>query len=1102
MKKLFSLIFIIFVLTLSNIFCIDFIIDNGVEKYGFDATYDFLDIADFYNDIEKYRSDAEYDFLDLDNADLYNNYFINVNALKDEDDEHLDYIIISLNEFIAKYPNNYLILNAYYLIGESYVLKSFIQNKKTNLKNKEFSDLLLKAIFNYEYVISLMKNPNSYLALNAKLRIAEAYLNLNDFNKTSKICSKFPSNYWLKQDFAYLQIINYIKFLNDSGKYNKDDLLFLENFIQQNTQIYNENSRMALGFLSFILGSYDKAIECFKTCNSNNATYFLARCYTKKNQDLFALGENKKLIDDPVYANLAALGVCENLYNLKDYKTAISNFLQFQDKYQNDIAKNYVNYKIACCYINTKDYLKSIEYLSKINENAPGNIIKSNDGEVNLYFMSLYLIGYSYYELKRYDEASVFFEKAANLVNNKQTRLKINLILAWIKYIKNDFEKAENILENSIKSDVSLTEVIIKMHAFLADLKYQKGDLEAAKQDYKAVVDKSSQLKSANLNYLLTKAFFMLNYISYNRNEYNVIATDYQFLLNELRLTLDPKDKNSKNIKSYFIIADTCYRFNYFKEAKNLFSKIANVYIKDDLIYVEAINGLAWCELKEKNYEKAIEYKKIIQEILTKSNTVTDDLKYLNSYDLANLYFMKKDYLKAIEFYEYFLKISPIEEYNISAYLNLGNCYYMSEYYSEALNKWQEAIKKYPNNKKSLSITYKVADTYYKSGKYAEAIEMYKFICSKYDKNIPEVIDSKLRIAQSYYNNKKYDQAITEFLDFIKQYPATEKTSEAITQLESTLYKRQEYNAYLKGLKTVQIKIAEDFETAFRSFIQANPKLKLTTSLILDIGTHYFEEGEYEKAIPWLQRFLNSNNYSLLEASKLETAIYYISESYYFLKNYSEASRNYQIFITNFIKSKNIEKAYIRLGTSYFNLKMYDKCIHVYEQFNVLFPKSENLKLVAYNLGLAYRESDDIEKSCLAFLNFYKLSDARDEDAIQVVLEVVESYANVREYNKAIEVLRFITPYLSDEKRIYAQYKIADCYEKQFKTDKTIEEYSKLLSMAPKENTTRLSGLVKLAEIYENKNMKENADSIYREILLYTTNKDWIRSINARLGNK
>ena len=307
--------------------------------------------------------------------------------------------------------------------------------------------------------------------------------------------------------------------------------------------------------------------------------------------------------------------------------------------------------------------------------------------------------------------------------------------------------------------------------------------------------------------------------------------------------------------------------------------------------------------------------------------------------------------------------------------------------------------------------------------------------------------------------------------------------------------------AISNGKTNIEIYIAKDFEANLLDFIQKNPGKDITMEIIYKIALNYFKENDYKNALIWYNRFFNLGNYSEFDKEKVLSSQYNMAEIYYFLKYYESAIRSYESIIQSFKGSEYYERSFVRIGTAYLNIKNYKRAIQKYNEMLENIPNTQHKSLINYNLGVCYRELKDIKKSNEAFLRYYGLNKNNiTKDLIQLMIDIGDSYLSIREFSLADSVYRIIIDQLEGEQKIYVQYKIAEVYEKSFKTREAIEEYSNLIGLSPSKNNIRLSGLLKLAELYKNNNMNKEALDTYQLVYNTTDNDKWKKTIEYNMN--
>ncbi|WP_083925171.1 CHAT domain-containing protein [Flexithrix dorotheae] len=145
---------------------------------------------------------------------------------------------------------------------------------------------------------------------------------------------------------------------------------------------------------------------------------------------------------------------------------------------------------------------------------------------------------------------------------------------------------------------------------------------------------------------------------------------------------------------SYYVLHDNKKADLYFKSAQNIYE---NQSPKDELKIAKNYNMLSMVNRKKGDFENALTYSKKAIEIF---NNFNDNISLYKAYNgLANIYFEKKAYQKASEFYEIAIdlegKINKQEpsELRVKALTNVGTCYLNLSEYNDALKYYFIALR-------------------------------------------------------------------------------------------------------------------------------------------------------------------------------------------------------------------------------------------------------------------------------------------------------------------------------------------------------------------------------------------------------------------------
>jgi len=169
-----------------------------------------------------------------------------------------------------------------------------------------------------------------------------------------------------------------------------------------------------------------------------------------------------------------------------------------------------------------------------------------------------------------------------------------------------------------------------------------------------------------------------------------------------------------------------------------------------------------------------------------------------------------------------------------------------------------------------------------KKGYYEEAREILKTIVAK-DASQQYALLAKLKIADSYFEDELYEEAVAEYENFLKVHEQHKFSSYAQYHLAMSYFKR---------IKTPDVSFTAakralaEFEKLQRNYPR-NPYMDITESRIKSckrvlaehefyVGEFYFKKGSFEAAISRLQALLDTYPGSIKES----VALYYIGLSY------------------------------------------------------------------------------------------------------------------------------------------------------------------------------------------------------------------------------
>ncbi len=349
----------------------------------------------------------------------------------------------------------------------------------------------------------------------------------------------------------------------------------------------------------------------------------------------------------------------------------------------------------------------------------------------------------------------------------------------------------------------------------------------------------------------------------------------------------------------------------------------------------------------KKDYAKAIEY------ALPLTGEGSDRRQADMARIVADSYFAQKRYKDAIPFYEKTIQLS--KEPRREDYYHLGFASYFLKDYEKAAENLSKVTSK--NDLMSQNAYYHLGYCYIKLGDKKRARVAFD-AASKYDfdKEIQE--DALLNTIKLNYelSYSPFNEIINSFLKYIKLFPnspkidqaydylgraflTTRNYKEALGAMEKikhktpTVYKAMQRVAVFRGLELftdIDYYGAIEFFTYSLKYAEYDKDLKLKA--LYWRGEAYYRTGDYSKALTDYMAFIHTpGSYSMDEFS---TAHYNIAYVYFKQKNYQAAKEWFRKFIklSNDIDRVMKGDAYNRLGDCYYIERDFSTAISYYNK--------------------------------------------------------------------------------------------------------------------------------------------------------------------------
>ncbi len=467
--------------------------------------------------------------------------------------------------------------------------------------------------------------------------------------------------------------------------------------------------------------------------------------------------------------------------------------------------------------------------------------------------------------------------------------------------------------------------------------------------------------------------------------------------------------------------------------------------------------------------------------------------RYANFYRGEDLY-LKEQYAAARKEFRVFID----ELGNLTDPMYIKASYYEASaalelYNNDAVQLLLDFLKNYPESIYRTKIYFKLGKFYYYKRKFDDALVWF----NKLDVQDVEEEDRDeyyFKLGYANFNEENYDEARSAFHE-IKD-GASQYANPALYYYSYIAYQNGAYQTALDGfLKLendekfgkitpyyiVQIYYLQgkyELVTDYASKIDRKDKLANEKDLDLIIGDSYYRTGQYEKAVPFLQRYNRSVNPTREESYRLGYALYRSGEyakaipeldrankeedslgqaAYYhiaecMLKLDNKVSARSAFEGAAFIEADPIiaEDALYNFAVLSYKLDInpYDEAVEAFERYLNRYPNSSRKDDIYQYLVNVYLSTNNYDKA-LESIETIPNKDIRLKKAYQLVAfnQGVERFQN-SQYSKAIQSFNLVDKYPVDPVvSARAKYWIADAHYRSDNFDKAITEYKNFLKL-------------------------------------------------------
>ncbi|MCB0495994.1 MAG: tetratricopeptide repeat protein [Cyclobacteriaceae bacterium] len=680
-------------------------------------------------------------------------------------------------------------------------------------------------------------------------------------------------------------------------------------------------------------------------------------------------------------ALMARFEIGNYFFRDRNYKNAIIQFNQVDPKVLEPDKQQELHYKLGYSYFAIKGFDQAIDYFNKL---------KNSKGKYQV--ISAYYAGYIEFEQEKYDEAITDLKKAAD---DPALGASVVPMLASVYYQKGAYTDLIDYLSPKMTEGSSL-EKNSQLSIFLAESYFYTNQYTRAIEYYDKTKDKL--VKEASYNYAvclsktgnILQAIEVLKPIAGTKDETEISAS---YLLGQLYV----KENEKLYALGAFIQIENVENKQIAEESHFLASQLAYT-LGRTTQSIESLQGFL------KKYP---------------SSSHTEEAGEL----LANAFIETSDYATAISYMENLpQKNNRVKTAYQKATFYLGVEEYNDRQFRKAVENFTKSIDNAIDKDLQAKAHLYIAEAYSLGRRFDEAEPHYREVLrSSLGKVSREYLMARFGLGYCLYNQKKYEEAKTQFSSFINTTNEDNPNyGNALVRLADCEYVEKNYTAAL-----------DHYRQAINGIIKEKDYAYYQVGVILHLLS------KYQDAVANLDRVI-----SVYPSSPYwDDALFEKGSVYLEQGEYGNAITAFSRLIADKPRSKYVPYALEKRALSNFNKREYARTIADYELFLKSYPTHPSVNNVLLGLQQAYAmdgRSTDFNKT----LREFKDANPDVKGLEGVEFDALKGYFNEGLYTKAEEGLKsFISNHPDDPRVSEGKYILAESLYRQQKNAEALKLY-------------------------------------------------------------
>ena len=771
---------------------------------------------------------------------------------------------------------------------------------------------------------------------------------------------------------------------------------------------------------------------------------------------------------DTFYENAAYYStICKVALGNKD---ALQSVRRFVTDYPESAWLPKVYFELGKLYFKSRKYAETLDAFEKTSPEKLNKIQKDE------YY---YKKGYSELSLNKFDEAAASFSQILDSKSNYGPAA--NFYYGHIQYQHGNYDealKSFKAIENNKKFNKYVPYYILHIY-------YERGDYQLVINEGAGYLKKADRKIRGEVNRLIANAYYELEdyenalkyFEDYERYGSGKLTPDehyrigytkfrnkqYHAAINNFQKASEAESSNTQN--AWYNLGFCYLNTGQKKFAQNAFLKAYNEGTDPDITADALYNYLQLTiELGGDAYNDPIAIVKEFIEVNKGSDKVSEAYELLGQLFLAS-----RNYEAALQSIEQSGQISPDLQ---SVYQELAFTYAVNQFnrgnYGAAMEGFDKAMKYDANADIKQKALFWKAEGLYKNKDYAGASELYRLFISSPGASSSELYPKAIyNLAYTYFNRKDYWQAITWFKKFMK----TKETSRELIS-DATLRLADSYFI---------LKKFDEASALYDKVIQSHSKDG--DYALYQRAFCYGAKGNFNRKIDLLtqltQRYKKSHLY--------DDALYEIASTYVIQNDMRHAIVYFDKLVKEKPDSRLAEESLLKLGFIYYNNNQNDQAIKVLKQVVDKYPASTEAKEALSTLQSIYMDEGKVDEyfAYAGKLDFVQVSTSEQDSLVFTAGE------NLYMNGNCSEAIRRLESYLQQFPQggfVLKSYDyLSECYARQNDTAKALQYYQDIIGFP--DNAYTEHALLKAARIEYEKKDYTQAGTHYKRLAGITENR-------------